>query len=169
MGLTLILITGILCLVMGIWIIPKDLRKVQALFSRRDGWIFTIPVVLAVADVYLTLLGLSRGSRELNPYVSSAVQIGPWAVVPFLVAYIALSEGLAVAILTVGSWMFGTDRALRYIPFALVCGAASVGPLNNILFLTSLAAAPMIYFVALVIGVIAMPVGIFLHFGRTSR
>ena len=96
MGLTLVLITGIACLVVGLWIIPTDLQELYKLFSRNDGWVFTIPIALVVADIYLTLIGLSAGNWELNPFVASAVQIGPWAVVPFVVSYIALSEGLAL-------------------------------------------------------------------------
>src|SRR5438309_5378264 len=61
-------------------------------FLRNDGWIFTIPIALVVADIYLTLIGLSQGAWEQNPFVASAVLIGPWAVVPFVVSYMALSR-----------------------------------------------------------------------------
>src|SRR5437879_9067929 len=131
MGLTLVLITGIACLVVGLWIIPTDLQELSKLFSRNDGWIFTIPIVLVVADIDLTLIGLSEGNWELNPFVASAIQIGPWAVVPFVVSYLALSEGLALGMLSVGKWLFGVARPSGYMPFALVCGAASFGPLSN--------------------------------------
>src|SRR3989475_12928559 len=132
MGLTLVLITGIACLVVGLWIIPTDFQELCNLFSRNDGWMFTIPIVLVVADIYLTLIGLSAGNGELNPFVASAVQIGPWAVVPFVVSYIALSEGLALGMLSVGKWLFGVVRPSRFMPFAPVCGAASFGPLSNV-------------------------------------
>jgi len=110
MGLTLVLITGITCLVLGLWIIPKDFEELSNLFSRKDGWIFIIPIALVVTDTYLTLIGLSQGNWELNPFVASAVQIGSWAVVPFVVSYMALSEGLALGMLSVGKWLFGVAR-----------------------------------------------------------
>src|SRR5439155_1494882 len=64
MGLTLVLITGIACLVVGLWIIPTDFQELHKLFSRNDGWMFTIPIVLVVADIYFTLIGLSAGNWE---------------------------------------------------------------------------------------------------------
>jgi len=79
MGLTLVLVTGIACLAVGLWIIPADLQELCKLFSRDDGWMFVIPIVLVIADIYLTLIGVSAGNWELNPFVASAVQIGPWA------------------------------------------------------------------------------------------
>ncbi|HWY28882.1 MAG TPA: hypothetical protein VNW25_06465, partial [Candidatus Sulfotelmatobacter sp.] len=131
LGLTLILVTGIAFLVFGLWTIPKDFEELSNLFSRSDGWIFIIPIALVVADTYLTLIGLSQGNWELNPFVASAVQVGPWAVVPFVVSYLALSEGLALGMLSVGKWLFGVMRPLRFMPFALTCGAASFGPFSN--------------------------------------
>src|SRR5437879_12654314 len=151
MGLTLVLVTGIACLVVGLWIIPTDFQELYKLFSRNDGWIFTIPIALVVADIYLTLIGLSEGNWELNPFVASAVQIGPWAVVPFVVSYLALSEGLALGMLSVGKWLFGVARPSRFMPFALICGAASFGPVSNTELLAFPGAGPADYFVGIVI------------------
>jgi len=166
-GLTLVLITGIACLVVGLWIIPTDLQELYKLFSRNDGWIFTIPIALVVADIYLTLIGLSEGNWELNPFVASAVQIGPWAVVPFVVSYLALSEGLALGMLSVGKWLFGVARPSGYMPFALVCGAASFGPVNNAELLAFPGEVSGNYFVGMTIGMITLSAGIYLHFRRT--
>ena len=167
-GLTLILSTGIASLVLGLWIIPIDLEELSRLFSRNDGWIFVIPIELVVADIYLTLIGLSQGNWELNPFVASAVQIGPWAVVPFVVSYMALSEGLALGMLSIGKWLFGVVRQSRFVPFALICGAASFGPLSNTELLAFPGAGPVSYFVGMIIGMIALSVAIFLHFKRLS-
>ena len=167
-GLTLVLSTGIASLVLGLWIIPIDLEELSRLFSRNDGWIFVIPIELVVADIYLTLIGLSQGNWELNPFVASAVQIGPWAVVPFVVSYMALSEGLALGMLSFGKWLFGVVRQSRFVPFALTCGAASFGPLSNTELLAFPGAGPVSYFVGMIIGMIALSVAIFLHFKRLS-
>jgi hypothetical protein len=166
MGLTLVLITGIACLVVGLWIIPTDLQELYKLFSRNDGWMFTIPIVLVVADICLTLIGLSVGNWELNPFVASAVQIGPWAVVPFVVSYIALSEGLALGMLSAGKWLFGVMRPSRFMPFALTCGAASFGPLNNAVLLAFPKEGPGVSVVGTVIGVVVLSVGINAHFRK---
>ena len=168
MGLTLILITGIACLVVGLWIIPTDLQELYNLFSRNDGWMFTIPIVLVVADIYLTLIGLSAGNGELNPFVASAVQIGPWAVVPFVVSYIALSEGLALGMLSVGKWLFGVVRPSRFMPFAITCGAGSFGPLGNTELLAFPRAGSGTSIVGIVLGVVALTVGIYVHFRKLS-
>ena len=165
MGLTLILITGIACLVLGLWIIPTDLEELCRLFTRNDGWIFIIPIALVVADIYLTLIGLSQGSWELNPFVASAVQIGPWAVVPFVVSYIALSEGLAIWMLSIGKWLFGAARPSRFMPFALVCGAASFGPLSNVGLLVIPGISTLSYFLG-TIGMTGFSVGIYQHFRK---
>jgi uncharacterized protein DUF5658 len=166
MGITLILVTGIACLVLGFWIIPTDFAELSKLFLRNDGWIFTIPIFLVVGDIYLTLIGLSRGSRELNPFVASAVQIGPWAVVPFVVSYMALSEGLALWMLSLGKLLFGLAGPSRFLPFALVCSAASFGPLSNL----GLLVIPGISAVSFVLGTFGMggvSMGIFQHFRKT--
>lgn len=166
MGLTLVLITGIACLVLGLWIIPTDLEELSRLFSRNDGWIFIIPITLVVADIYLTLIGLSQGNWELNPFVASAVQSGPWAIVPFFVSYMALSEGLALAMLSIGKLLFGVARPSRFMPFALVCGAASFGPVSNSELLAFPGAGPLSYSVGMIGGVIGISVSIYMHFRR---
>jgi len=164
-GLTVILVTGVTCLGLGLWNIPTDLEELARLFSRSDGWIFSIPIGLVVADIYLTLVGLSKGNWELNPFVASAVHIGPWAVVPFVVSYMALSEGLALGMLSIGRWLFGVARASRFMPFALTCGAASFGPLSNAELLTLPGAGSSTSFVVIVVGVVALTMGIYAHFG----
>jgi hypothetical protein len=163
LGLTLILITGIACLIFGLWIIPTDLEELSKLVSRSDGWIFIIPIALVVADIYLTLIGLSQGNWELNPFVASAVQIGPWAVVPFVVSYVALSEGLALWMLSVGRWLFGVAPPSRFMPFALVCGAASFGPLSNLVLLVLPGVSTASYLLGIV-GMIGLSTGIYRHF-----
>jgi uncharacterized protein DUF5658 len=166
MGLTLVLITGITCLVSGLWIIPIDFDELARLFSRSDGWIFTIPLALVVTDVYLTLTGLSQGNRELNPFVASAVQIGPWAVVTFVVSYMALSEGLALGMLSIGKWLFGVGRPSRFMPFALTCGAASFGPVSNSELLAFPGAGPGSYSIGMIIAMVALSAAIYVHFSR---
>jgi hypothetical protein len=167
MGITLVLVTGIACLVLGLWIIPTDFEELSKLFLRNDGWIFTIPIALVVADIYLTLIGLSQGNWELNQFVSSVVQIGSWAVVPFVVSYMALSEGLALAMLGVGKSLFGVARPSRYMPFALVCGAASFGPVSNAELLAFPRADSGSYSIGITIGMITLAAGIYFHFRRT--
>jgi hypothetical protein len=163
----MVLVTGIVCLVLGFWIISTDFEELSKLFLRNDGWIFTIPIALVVADIYLTLIGLSQGAWEQNPFVASAVLIGPWAVVPFVVSYMALSEGLALAMLSVGKWLFGVARPSKYMPFALICGAASFGPISNGELLAFPGADSGSYSIGITIGMITLSAGIYLHFRRT--
>ncbi len=162
----MVLVTGIVCLVLGFWIISTDFEELSKLFFRNDGWIFTIPIALVVADIYLTLIGLSQGAWEQNPFVASAVLIGPWAVVPFVVSYMALSEGLALGMLSVGKWLFGVARPSKYMPFALICGAASFGPISNAELLAFPGASSAGYFVGMIFGMITLSGGIYLHFRR---
>jgi hypothetical protein len=169
LGLTLILAAGILCLVSGFWIIHEDFQELSVLFSRKDGWFFVIPIVLVVADVYLTLYGTSQGAWELNPFVSSAVQIGPWAIIPFFVSYLALAEGLALLMLSLGKWLFGVARPLRFMPFALTCGAASFGPVSNAELLTLSGLGPAIYSTGMIVAMVAISIGIYTHFSRMMR
>lgn len=163
LGVTLVLVTGLVCLVLGLWIIPTDLEQLSELFSRNDGWIFVIPIILVVADVYFTLLGLSQGNWELNPFVASAVQIGPWAIVPFVISYMTLSEGLALWMLSIGRGLFGAAQRSRFMPFALVCGAASFGPLSNLGLLLLPGISSLSYFLG-IIGMTGLSAGIYLHF-----
>ena len=138
LGASLITIVGIASTTFGLWILQLDLDVLRSLFSRSDGWIFTVPLALVAADVYLTLIVLSANSQivELNPFVSSAIGIGASALIPFIVSYLALSEGLGLIMLRVGSFLFGPIRSYRYLPFVLICGAAAFGPASNlVLFL----------------------------------
>jgi Domain of unknown function (DUF5658) len=167
MGIPLVLITGIVCLALGFWIIPTDFKELSKLLFRNDGWIFTIPIMLVVADIYLTLIGLSRGNWELNPFIASAVQIGPWAVIPFFVSYITLSEGLALWMLSLGESLFGVARPTRFMPFALVCGAASFGPLSNAGLLVVPTITAMSYLTG-IIGMAGFSIGIYQHFKKQS-
>ena len=135
---SLITIVGIAATAVGLWILQVDFDVLRRLFSRSDGWIFTVPLALVAADVYLTLIVLSTDSQivELNPFVSSAIGIGASALIPFIVSYLALSQGLGLIMLRVGSYLFGPVKSYRYLPFVLICGAAAFGPASNlVLFL----------------------------------
>jgi hypothetical protein len=137
-GASLIAIVGILSATLGLWIVNVDFDELRSLFSRRDGWIFTVPIALVAADVYLTLIVLSTNPQivELNPFVSSAIGIGASALIPFIISYLALSQGLGLFMLRVGSYLFGPLKSYRYLPFILICGAAGFGPASNlVLFL----------------------------------
>src|SRR6266581_9493472 len=138
LGASLITIVGIISAALGIWIVQVDFAELRGLFSRRDGWIFTVPLALVAADVYLTLIVLSTNSQiiELNPFVSSAIAIGTAALVPFIISYLALSQGLGLFMLRVGAYLFGPLKSYRYLPFVSICGAAAFGPASNlVLFL----------------------------------
>ena len=137
LGTLLISIVGIISTTLGLWIVQIDLAELRGLFSRADGWIFTVPLALVAADVYLTLFVLSTSSQivELNPFVSSTIEIGAAALVPFVVSYLALSQGLGLFMLRVGSYLFGPLRSYRYLPFVSICGAAAFGPASNLVLL----------------------------------
>src|SRR3989442_3566090 len=137
LGASLITIVGVVSATVGLWIVKVDFDELCALFSRRDGWIFTVPLGLVAADVYLTLIVLSTNSQivELNPFVSSAIAIGAAALVPFIVSYLALSQGLGLFMLRVGSYLFGPLKSWRYLPFISICGAAAFGPASNLVLL----------------------------------
>ena len=138
LGASLIAIVGIASATLGLWIVNVDFDELRSLFSRRDGWIFTVPLALVAADVYLTLIVLSTNPQivELNPFVSSAIGIGASALIPFIISYLALSQGLGLFMLRVGSYLFGPLKSYRYLPFVSICGAAGFGPASNlVLFL----------------------------------
>src|SRR5437667_10394793 len=137
LGTSFITIIGIVSATVGLWIVKVDFDELRALFSRRDGWIFTVPLALVSADVYLTLIVLSTNSQivELNPFVSSAIAVGEAALVPFIVSYLALSQGLGLFMLRVGSYLFGPLKSWRYLPFVSICGAAAFGPASNLVLL----------------------------------
>jgi hypothetical protein len=150
LGGSLIAIVGIISAILGLWIVNVDFDELRSLFSRSDGWIFTVPLALVAADMYLTLIALSTNSQvvELNPFVSSAIGIGASALMPFIISYLALSQGLGLLMLRVGSYLFGPLKSYRYLPFVLICGAAGFGPASNlVLFLDTNA------------GVAAYPIG----------
>jgi hypothetical protein len=137
LGASLISTVGIVSATIGFWIVKVDLDELLVLFSRRDGWIFTVPLALVAADVYLTLIVLSTNSQivELNPFVSSAIGIGAAALIPFIVSYFALSQGLGLFMLRVGAYLFGPFKSSRYLPFVLICGVAGFGPASNLVLL----------------------------------
>lgn len=132
-----ITVVGIISATLGLWIVRADVDELRSLFARRDGWIFTVPLTLVAADVYLTVIVLSTYSQivELNPFVSSAITIGAIALVPFIVSYLALSQGLALFMLRMGRYLFGPSKSLRYLPFVSICGAAAFGPASNLVLL----------------------------------
>ncbi len=137
LGTLSITVVGIISMAVGLWIVKVDFDELRNLFSRRDGWIFTVPLGLVAADVYLTLIILSTSSQivELNPFVSSAIGIGAAALVPFIVSYLSLSQGLGLFMLRVGSYLFGPLKSYRYLPFVSICGAAAFGPASNLALL----------------------------------
>src|SRR5207249_8834487 len=137
LGASVITIVGIVSATVGLWIVRIDVEELRGLFSRRDGWIFTVPLALVAADVYLTLIVLSTNSQiiELNPFVSSAIETGATALIPFIISYLALSQGLGLLMLRVGSYLFGPLKSYRYLPFVSICGAAAFGPASNLILL----------------------------------
>ena len=132
-GMSLVTVVGVIALGGGLWIVQVDFDELRRLFGRSDGWVFVVPIALVVSDVYLMLFALSLSSQiiELNTFVASAVGFGATALVPFVLSYIALSEGLALLMLRIGDWLFAESKS-RFLPFALVCGAASFGPFSNL-------------------------------------
>jgi hypothetical protein len=139
-GRLLITIIGVASVAMGLWIVQVDFDELCILLSRRDGWIFMIPIALATSDVYLTLIVLSTSSQvvELNPLVSSAIGIGVIAVVPFIVSYMALTQGLGLFMLRFGRYLFGRSSFSEYLPFVLICGVAAFGPASNLVLLIAI-------------------------------
>jgi hypothetical protein len=137
LGASLIMIVGIISATVGLWIVRIDVEELRSLFARRDGWVFTVPLALVAADMYLTLIVLSTSSQivELNPFVSSAIAIGATALVPFIISYLALSQGLGLFMLGIGSYLFGPLKSFRYVPFVSICGAAAFGPASNLVLL----------------------------------
>jgi hypothetical protein len=147
-GSSLITIVGIISATVGLWIVKVDFEELRGLFARRDGWIFTVPLALVAADLYLTLIVLSTNSQivELNPFVSSAITIGATALVPFIISYLALSQGLGLFMLRIGSYLFGQSKSFMYLPFVSICGAAAFGPASNLVLLLDPSAGLTAYF-----------------------
>jgi hypothetical protein len=148
LGASLITVAGVVSATVGLWIVKVDFDELGSLFSRVDGWIFTVPLALVAADLYLTLIVLSTNSQivELNPFVSSAIGIGAAALIPFIVSYLALSQGLGLFMLRVGSYLFGPLKSSKYLPFVLICGVAAFGPTSNLVLLLDPNAGLIAYF-----------------------
>jgi hypothetical protein len=148
LGASLITVTGVISATVGLWIVKVDFDELRSLFARVDGWIFTVPLALVAADMYLTLIVLSTNSQivELNPFVSSAIGIGATAFIPFIVSYLALSQGLGLFMLRVGSYLFGPLKSSKYLPFVSICGAAAFGPASNLVLLLDPNAGLIAYF-----------------------
>jgi hypothetical protein len=167
---SVITIVGVISATVGLWIIRVDLEELRDLFARRDGWIFTVPLALVAADVYLTLIVLSTNSQivELNPFVSSAIAIGATALVPFIISYLALSQGLSLFMLRIGSYLFGPFKSFRYLPFVCICGAAAFGPASNlVLFLDPGAGLAAYFFGAL--GCVILSVFLFTRIEKLAK
>jgi hypothetical protein len=167
---SVITIVGVISATVGLWIIRVDVEELRGLFARRDGWIFTVPFALVAADVYLTLMVLSTNSQivELNPFVSSAIAIGATALVPFIVSYLALSQGLGLFMLRIGSYLFGPFKSFRYLPFVCICGAAAFGPASNlVLFLDPGAGLAAYFFGAL--GCVILSVFLFTRIEKLAK
>src|SRR3989449_10814666 len=62
LGASLITVVGIVCATTGLWMLQVDFDELRSLFSRSDGWIFTVLLALVPADVYFTLFVLSTNS-----------------------------------------------------------------------------------------------------------
>src|SRR5437764_5125876 len=137
LGTSFITVVVVVSATVGLWIVKVDFDELRTLFSRSDGWIFTVPLALVAVDVYLTLIVLSTNSQivELNPFVSSAIGIGAAALIPFIISYLALSQGLGLFMLRVGSYLFGPLKSCRYLPFVSICVAAAFGPASNFVLL----------------------------------
>lgn len=135
LGQVAIKAVGAMSLAIGLWIIQTDIDEFRRLTNARIGFVYVLPIALVALDLYSTLVSLAQNSQvmELNPFVASALQYGSAAVFPFLVSYLALSQGLALLMLRTGTWLFGSASSLRVLPFVLVCGASSFGAFSNLL------------------------------------
>src|SRR6267143_765860 len=70
LGASLITIVGIAATTVGLWILQVDFDVLRILFSRSDGWIFTVPLALVASDVYLALSqGLGLIMRRVGSYL----------------------------------------------------------------------------------------------------
>ena len=170
LGASLITIVGIVSATVGLWIVRIDVEELRGLFARWDGWIFTVPLALVAADVYLTLIVLSTNSQivELNPFVSSAIAIGATALVPFIISYLALSQGLGLFMLRIGSYLFGPLKSSRYLPFVSICGAAAFGPASNLVLLLD-PNAGLITYVFGALGCTVLSVILFTRVEKTAK
>jgi hypothetical protein len=128
-------IVGTLSISAGLWIVDFDITEIKPLLSERVGWVFVFPLMFAALDIYSTLISLSINPRtvELNPFVAAAIQYGPAAIVPFMISYFALSQGLALLMLRTGQWLFTEASRASFLPFALICSASAFGPFSNLI------------------------------------
>jgi len=170
LGASLITIVGIVSATVGLWIVRIDVEELRGLFARRDGGIFTVPLALVAADVYLTLIVLSTNSQivELNPFVSSAIAIGATALIPFIISYLALSQGLGLFMLRIGSYLFDPLKSSRYLPFVSICGAAAFGPASNLVLLLD-PNAGLIAYVFGALGCTVLSVILFTRVEKTAK
>ena len=134
-GNLLVTVVGVISIACGLWIVNVDIVEMRRIVSGNNGWVFVAPIVFASLDIYSTLINLSISPRtvELNPFVAAAVQYGSAAMIPFMISYFALSQGLALLMLRTGSWLFTESGSARFLPFALVCSVSSFGPFSNLL------------------------------------
>lgn len=132
-GILLVLIAGVISSGAGLWVIPGDLERLQEILNSREGWLFTTPILLAVTDICLTLVGLRMrpGLVELNPLVASAIEAGATTLLPFTISYLLMSQGLGLLMLDLGQRLFVNSDTLAYLPFSVICGAASLGLFSN--------------------------------------
>jgi hypothetical protein len=167
LGTTGILTLGIITSAIGLSLISNDLKQLSDLFNRRDGWIFTLPIIFASLDISLSIAGPATGRViELNPFIASAVLSGTLAIFSFYISYIAMSEGLALMIINIGRSLFGTNGSSMFLAFAITCGIAAFGPLTNILILLTGPVIGLYLCGAFCSSVVST--AIFLHFRKTG-
>lgn len=130
----LITVVGVISTAVGLWTVDHDLALFSRLTAKAKGYIYTLPIVLVNLDIFSTVFSLSVSSQvtELNPFVASAIQYGAIALAPFLVSYLALSQGLALLMIGTGKLLFGAQSPNKFLPFAIICGVSSFGPFSNI-------------------------------------
>ena len=160
-GPILITTVGTLCLGAGLWTVNEDLDEFRKLANSLAGHVYILPLAFVSLDIYSTLVTLSLSSTtvELNPFVSSAIQYGFAATAPFLVSYLALSQGLAILMLRIGAWLFRESGWMQILPFALICAFSSFGPFSNLLGLILGYEGLLVYVLAgLASGVLAVEV-----------
>ena len=166
----MVLITGVISAAAGLWVVQCDLEKVYEMLNRREGWLFTTPILLAVTDISLTLVGLrvSSGIVELNPFVASAIEAGATSLLPFTICYVLMSQGLALLMLDWGRRLFVHTPSLAYLPFCLVCGSAALGPFSNIALIATQGAGflPVLLGIA---GAAVLSLSLYCGIGRARR
>jgi len=82
--------------------------------------VFIIPIVSRRRRRHLTLIGLSQGAWEAEPFVASAVLIGPWQSFPSLYRTWPCQEGYGKdSDACVGKCLFGVARPSKYMPFRI--------------------------------------------------